>query len=231
MAERLEREFTDRKVHDSNPTSSSRRPLSRLGNWNMRRPGAAHSVAWKHQKREIQLGSRTIALELALARGFFKLSHYDQVGLRNEWVVYRIGVVMATVLTWPTTAGPSEQGLGLPLCPSCRQLTTRLDYGPERLSNTVVEMARGPNSAKTPRLSLSRPGQPESTSALVLTWSVGAAGHRKGLSVERLLFSSFSIQIPNCFYRNSQLPSEAVVTFNPSFLSARLDLCSAFEVW
>ncbi|KAG5442455.1 hypothetical protein CSKR_110689 [Clonorchis sinensis] len=24
----------------------------------MRRPGAAHSVAWKHQKREIQLGSR-----------------------------------------------------------------------------------------------------------------------------------------------------------------------------
>ncbi|KAG5445997.1 hypothetical protein CSKR_108117 [Clonorchis sinensis] len=28
--------------------------------WNMRRPGAAHSVAWKHQKREIQLGSRSI---------------------------------------------------------------------------------------------------------------------------------------------------------------------------
>ncbi|KER21793.1 hypothetical protein T265_09953 [Opisthorchis viverrini] len=24
----------------------------------MRRPGAAHSVAWKHHKREIQLGSR-----------------------------------------------------------------------------------------------------------------------------------------------------------------------------
>ncbi|KAG5454278.1 hypothetical protein CSKR_106541, partial [Clonorchis sinensis] len=27
-------------------------------NWNMRRPGAAHSVAWTHHKREIQLGSR-----------------------------------------------------------------------------------------------------------------------------------------------------------------------------
>ncbi|KER27701.1 hypothetical protein T265_05327 [Opisthorchis viverrini] len=27
----LERQFTDRKVHDSNPTSNSRLPLSRLG--------------------------------------------------------------------------------------------------------------------------------------------------------------------------------------------------------
>ncbi|KAG5442553.1 hypothetical protein CSKR_108755 [Clonorchis sinensis] len=27
----------------------------------MRRPGAAHSVAWKHHKREIQLGSRCLA--------------------------------------------------------------------------------------------------------------------------------------------------------------------------
>ncbi|KAG5442293.1 hypothetical protein CSKR_104857 [Clonorchis sinensis] len=27
-------------------------------NWNMRRPGAAHSVAWEHHKREIQLGYR-----------------------------------------------------------------------------------------------------------------------------------------------------------------------------
>ncbi|KER26435.1 hypothetical protein T265_06348 [Opisthorchis viverrini] len=27
----------------------------------MRRPGAAHSVAWKHYKREIQLGSRSVS--------------------------------------------------------------------------------------------------------------------------------------------------------------------------
>ncbi|KAG5450589.1 hypothetical protein CSKR_101750 [Clonorchis sinensis] len=27
-------------------------------NWNMRRPGGAYSVAWKHHKWEIQLGSR-----------------------------------------------------------------------------------------------------------------------------------------------------------------------------
>ncbi|KAG5441434.1 hypothetical protein CSKR_107659, partial [Clonorchis sinensis] len=32
--------------------------LEYRSNWNMRRPGAAHSVAWKHHKREIQLGSR-----------------------------------------------------------------------------------------------------------------------------------------------------------------------------
>ncbi|KAG5454567.1 hypothetical protein CSKR_105468 [Clonorchis sinensis] len=31
MAQRLEREFTDRKVRGSNPTSASRLPLSRLG--------------------------------------------------------------------------------------------------------------------------------------------------------------------------------------------------------
>ncbi|GAA47701.1 serine/threonine-protein kinase/endoribonuclease ire-1 [Clonorchis sinensis] len=36
----------------------STRYLEYRSNWNMRRPGAAHSVAWKHLKREIQLGSR-----------------------------------------------------------------------------------------------------------------------------------------------------------------------------
>ncbi|KAG5450989.1 hypothetical protein CSKR_105258 [Clonorchis sinensis] len=32
--------------------------LEHRNNWNMRRPGAAHSVPWKNHKREIQLGSR-----------------------------------------------------------------------------------------------------------------------------------------------------------------------------
>ncbi|GAA52758.1 cytoplasmic tRNA 2-thiolation protein 1 [Clonorchis sinensis] len=36
------------------------RYLEYRSNWNMRRPGAAHSVAWKHQKREIQLGSSVL---------------------------------------------------------------------------------------------------------------------------------------------------------------------------
>ncbi|KAG5453332.1 hypothetical protein CSKR_104390 [Clonorchis sinensis] len=34
------------------------RYLEYRSNWNMRRSGAARSVAWKHQKREIQLGFR-----------------------------------------------------------------------------------------------------------------------------------------------------------------------------
>ncbi|KAG5442617.1 hypothetical protein CSKR_106136 [Clonorchis sinensis] len=34
------------------------RYLEYRSNWNMRRPGAAHSVAWNHHKREIQLGFR-----------------------------------------------------------------------------------------------------------------------------------------------------------------------------
>ncbi|KAG5442004.1 hypothetical protein CSKR_106956 [Clonorchis sinensis] len=33
------------------------RYLEHRSNWNMRRPAAAHSVAWKHHKREIHLGS------------------------------------------------------------------------------------------------------------------------------------------------------------------------------
>ena len=37
------------------------RYLEYRSNWNMRRPGAAHSVAWKHHKREIQLGSRWVS--------------------------------------------------------------------------------------------------------------------------------------------------------------------------
>ncbi|KER31846.1 hypothetical protein T265_01936 [Opisthorchis viverrini] len=33
----------------------------------MRRPGAAHSVAWKHHKREVQLGSRCHSNECIFA--------------------------------------------------------------------------------------------------------------------------------------------------------------------
>ncbi|GAA47878.1 hypothetical protein CLF_100916 [Clonorchis sinensis] len=40
----------------------------------MRRPGATHSVAWKHHKREIQLGSRLAAEALAITNGEHKNS-------------------------------------------------------------------------------------------------------------------------------------------------------------
>ncbi|KAG5446642.1 hypothetical protein CSKR_108301, partial [Clonorchis sinensis] len=42
------------------------RHLEYRSNWNMRRPGAAHSVAWKHHKREIQLGFRINLCRYAL---------------------------------------------------------------------------------------------------------------------------------------------------------------------
>ncbi|KER31847.1 hypothetical protein T265_01938 [Opisthorchis viverrini] len=49
----------------------------------MRRPGAAHSVAWKHHKREVQLGSRCHSNECIFANfvqfGFKQLNVLHQV--------------------------------------------------------------------------------------------------------------------------------------------------------
>ncbi|KAG5445693.1 hypothetical protein CSKR_111171 [Clonorchis sinensis] len=61
-------------------------------NWNMRQPSAAHSIAWKHQKREIQLGSRTVQfgfkynIRLTEIRGL-RLPDEPQEGRNRSWAV------------------------------------------------------------------------------------------------------------------------------------------------
>ncbi|KAG5454446.1 hypothetical protein CSKR_113111 [Clonorchis sinensis] len=58
------------------------RYLEYRSNWNMRRPGAAHSVAWKHHKREIQLGSR-----LTETRGLRLPDEPELEGRNRSWAV------------------------------------------------------------------------------------------------------------------------------------------------
>ncbi|KAG5441339.1 hypothetical protein CSKR_103227 [Clonorchis sinensis] len=90
-------------------------------------PGAAHSVAWNHHKREIQLGSGRNHEKLQIA-GFCKSSYYWKLSL---CYLTRSAITPFQCLGTPPPKGSTRAGI-VPSCPSLDRRSPDTKVGFER---------------------------------------------------------------------------------------------------
>ncbi|KAG5454207.1 hypothetical protein CSKR_111136 [Clonorchis sinensis] len=175
MVQVVEREFTDRKVRGSNPTSSSRLPLSRLG-----QPGSIPALvlplsgtAVRHRKG-------------AIAERFFRILAIDQVAgdlfaeLRNRpedvsLTYYCNSSRLKPMISQESGPETGFEGSEKALESSTINVRACLTEDPLFDSNLGISVA-------PPRL-----GQPGSISTLVLPSGGIAAGHQKYVTHFRCL--------------------------------------------
>ncbi|KER33353.1 hypothetical protein T265_00679 [Opisthorchis viverrini] len=186
----LEREFTDRKVRGSNPTSASRLPLSRL-----EQPGnipalvqPSGGMAARHQKDRT---APTVKVKEGKRKQLYDTNTRDRSAVKVR--TYRS--VARTQLRHLDCCSLGFGNLTLP-CHKKRHEswdTARLlkprqgkSRGRGRVRTTDPPF-RGSNPTSATRLPLSRLGQPGSIQALVLPSGGVAARRRKGAIAERFL--------------------------------------------
>ncbi|KAG5452930.1 hypothetical protein CSKR_107478 [Clonorchis sinensis] len=196
MTQWLEREFTDRKIRGSNPTSASRLLLSRLG-----QPGSipalvlpSSGMAARHRKgyvKEENISARNFLITCILKQFSPCIPMYPElphphprhhlhVPLYSEISCCHIsvngGLIIAVLLYH------LRQNLQVSLF-ECLILGARWRKWLER--ELTDRKVRGSNPTSASRLLLSRLGQPGSIPALVLPSGGTAARHRKGVTAER----------------------------------------------
>ncbi|KAG5453887.1 hypothetical protein CSKR_108586 [Clonorchis sinensis] len=159
MAQWLERDFTDRKVRVSNPTSSSRLLTSRLG-----QPGSIPALVLPPDGMAVRHGKDVTAERLPGQTGSIPALMLPSGGMAAR---HRKAVTAERLLLLLIYATRPASSKG-----SFRTTTRRVEMGQGKRKFTDRKV-RGWNSATASRLSLAR--QPGSIPALVLrlTWQLG----------------------------------------------------------
>ncbi|KAG5453185.1 hypothetical protein CSKR_112746, partial [Clonorchis sinensis] len=179
-------------------------------NWNVRRPGAAHSVAWRHHKREIQLDSGPVQpgsiLALVLPSGGITARYRNGATAERFFhQLSRLGKKTSPIIS-PSALKPIQL-IRRSIRVNSRTLESRLDNLGVYRTPCFLRLARfsgarwpkwsereftdrkvrGSNPTSASRLPLSRLGQPDSIPALVQPSGGMAVRHRKGARAERLI--------------------------------------------